>query len=199
MRRLPVYLVIDVSGSMHGEPIEAVRNGMQMLVSALRSDPFALESAFLSIIVFDEQAKQLVPLTDIASFQTPTINVGSTTSLGAALRLTKSCIEAEVRKTTAEVKGDWKPLVFLMTDGVPTDDWLNGLDEFRKAKTGLVVACGAGAKTDQSVLKAITENVVLLETADPHTIGAFFKWVSASISTSSQKVDAYQIRGQGAA
>ena len=35
MRRLPVYLLIDVSGSMSGEPIESVRNGLQMLVAAL--------------------------------------------------------------------------------------------------------------------------------------------------------------------
>ena len=53
MRRLPVYLVLDVSGSMHGEKIEAVRNGMQMLVSTLRTDPYALETAYLSVIVFD--------------------------------------------------------------------------------------------------------------------------------------------------
>ena len=41
MRRLPVYLLVDTSGSMHGEAIEAVRNGLQVLVSALRQDPYA--------------------------------------------------------------------------------------------------------------------------------------------------------------
>jgi uncharacterized protein YegL len=39
MRRLPVYLLLDTSGSMHGEPIEAVKNGMQILLSTLRQDP----------------------------------------------------------------------------------------------------------------------------------------------------------------
>jgi uncharacterized protein YegL len=39
MRRLPVYLVLDVSGSMHGEPIEVVRNGMQILASTVCTDP----------------------------------------------------------------------------------------------------------------------------------------------------------------
>ena len=34
MRRLPVYLLVDTSGSMMGEAIESVRNGLQMLVSA---------------------------------------------------------------------------------------------------------------------------------------------------------------------
>ena len=189
MRRLPVYLVLDVSGSMHGEPIEAVRNGMQMLVSTLRTDPYALETAFLSVITFDEKARQAVPLTELMAFQPPTIEAGSTTSLGDALKVVKECIEREVKKTTAEEKGDWKPLVFLMTDGQPTDDWEKGLNEFKKVKTGMVIACAAGPQADTKVLKQITEVVVSLDTADSSTIGAFFKWVSASISTSSKKVD----------
>jgi uncharacterized protein YegL len=76
-----------------------------------------------------------------------------------------------------------------MTDGQPTDDWQRGLDEFRKVKTGMVIACAAGPGADTSVLKQITEVVVTLDTADSSTIMAFFKWVSASISTSSKKVD----------
>ena len=189
MRRLPVYLVLDVSGSMHGEPIEAVRNGMQTLVSTLRTDPYALETAFLSVITFDGEARQIVPLTELMAFQMPDIAAGSTTSLGAALKLTGECIEREVQKTTASAKGDWKPLVFLMTDGQPTDDWRSGLNEFRKAKTGMVIACSAGNGGDTTILKQITEIVVSLATADSSSIGAFFKWVSASISTSSKKID----------
>ncbi|MDG5496022.1 VWA domain-containing protein [Niveispirillum sp. BGYR6] len=189
MRRLPVYLVLDVSGSMHGEPIEAVRNGMQMLVSTLRTDPYALETAYLSVIVFDSKARQVVPLTELMAFQPPTFDAGSTTSLGDALKVTKECIEREVKKTTPEEKGDWKPLVFIMTDGQPTDDWEKGLIEFKQVKTGMVIACAAGPQADTTVLKKITEVVVSLDTADNSTIGAFFKWVSASISTSSKKVD----------
>jgi len=189
MRRLPVYLVLDVSGSMTGEPIEAVRNGVQLLASSLRSDPYALETAFLSVIVFDETARQLVPLTELASFQPPDLQPGTTTSLGEALKMVKACIEKEVQTSSAEVKGDWKPLVFIMTDGLPTDDWQKGLQEFKQAKTGMVIACAAGPQADTSVLKQITETVVSLDTADKSTIGAFFKWVSASISTSSKKVD----------
>ena len=64
-----------------------------------------------------------------------------------------------------------------------------GLDEFKKRKFGMVVACAAGQGANTNTLKQITENVVQLDTADSATIKAFFKWVSASISTGSQKVE----------
>jgi uncharacterized protein YegL len=188
-RRLPVYLVLDTSGSMMGEPIAAVETGVQTLVSALRQDPYALETAYLSVITFDSNAKQIVPLTELTSFQMPSISANGLTSLGDALKLLANKIDTEVAKTTTEVKGDWKPLVFLMTDGGPTDDWQKGLAEFRKRKTGMVVACAAGQAADTNVLKQITECVVQLDTADSSTIKAFFKWVSASVSTGSQKID----------
>jgi len=189
MRRLPVYLLLDTSGSMSGEPIESVKNGVQILVSTLRQDPYALETAFLSVITFDSDAKQIVPLTELASFQTPSLKASGTTELGAALSLLAKCIDNEISKTTAEVKGDWKPLIFIMTDGSPTDDWKKGLDNLKKIRTGLVIACAAGPSADPSILKQITEVVVQLDTADASTIKAFFKWVSASVSTGSQKVD----------
>jgi uncharacterized protein YegL len=76
-----------------------------------------------------------------------------------------------------------------MTDGSPTDSIESGLTAFKNYKWGIVVACAAGQGADVSVLQRITENVVVLDTADSATIAAFFKWVSSSISTSSKKVD----------
>ena len=122
MRRLPVYLLLDTSGSMTGEPIEAVKNGVETLLSTLRQDPYALETAFVSVITFDSTARQVVPLTDLLNFKTPDLVASGTTALGDALSLAASSIGNEVQKTTAETKGDWRPLVFIMTDGSPTDD-----------------------------------------------------------------------------
>jgi len=189
MRKLPVYLLLDTSGSMTGEPIESVKNGVQMLVSALRQDPYALETAYLSVITFNSTANQVVPLTELSMFQTPDLTASGTTALGDALTTICNSIETEVTKTTAEVKGDWKPMVFIMTDGVPTDDWQKSLSRYKSQKIGVTVACAAGHQADTSVLKQITEIVVQLDTADASSIAAFFKWVSASISTGSQKVE----------
>jgi len=189
MRRLPVYLLLDTSGSMSGEPIEAVKNGVQVLISTLRSDPYALETAYLSVITFDSSARQLVPLTELSMFQMPEIKASGATAFGEALSLLANKISIEVTKTTAEEKGDWKPIVFLMTDGGPTDNWQQGLADFKKQKVGMVVACAAGQGADTNILKQVSEIVVQLDTADSATIKAFFKWVSASISTTSTKVE----------
>ena len=113
MRRLPVYLLLDTSGSMMGEPIEAVKNGVETLVSSLRQDPYALETAYLSIISFVTHAKQVIPLTEIAMFNSPALQATGTTQFGEALVLLADKIEQEVQKTTPETRGDWKPLILL--------------------------------------------------------------------------------------
>ena len=189
MRRLPVYLLLDTSGSMTGEPIEAVKNGVQMMVHSLRQNPQAIETAFVSIITFDSDAKQLIPLTDLASFQTVDLKAAGTTALGGALTLLADKLENEVTKTTLEQKGDWKPIVFIMTDGVPTDDWQAGFQKLKAVKKGLIVGCAAGNNADDKVLKEISDQVVRLSNTDADSIGKFFQWVSASIATTSTKVE----------
>lgn len=196
MRKLPVYLLLDVSGSMSGEPIEAVRNGMQILRSALLKDPYALETVWISVITFGSDVQQVLPLTEVSQFNPPEIRASGGTALGGALIKAVECANKEVRKTTEEEKGDWKPLVFLMTDGLPTDDPEPGIAEFKKYHWGIVVACAAGPGSDMELLKRIAwnekegnANVVELETADQTSIAAFFKWVSASVASGSRQVD----------
>lgn len=189
MRRLPVYLLLDTSGSMTGEPIEAVKNGVQMMLHSLRQNPQAIETAYVSIITFDSAAKQIVPLTDLASFQMVDVKASGTTSLGAALGLLADKISTEVTKTTLEQKGDWKPMTFLMTDGIPTDEWQSGYHKLRSVYKGLIVGCAVGSGANDRILKQITESVIRLDNADSESIGKFFQWVTDSISTTSTKVE----------
>lgn len=190
MRRLPVYLLLDCSGSMTGEPIEAVKTGLQVLVSALRQDPQAIESAYLSVITFDSSARQVVPMTDMMSFQIPDLIAGGCTMMGEALSLLCDCAKRELVKSTNDQKGDWRPLVFLMTDGEPTDTLDKGLSALQGMKWGMVVCCAAGQDAKTEHLKKISpECVVQLDTTDSKSLAAFFKWVSASISTSSKSVN----------
>lgn len=175
---------------MSGEPIEQVKNGVQMLVSGLRQDPYALETAYLGVITFDSAAKEVVPLTELTAFQPPAIVASGATSLGAALSLVADSAKNNVAKSTAAQKGDWRPMVFILTDGQPTDDWQKGLARFKQEKWGIVVACAVDS-ADTSVLKQIAgeENVVKLDTSDSSSIKAFFKWVTVSVSVSSKSVE----------
>jgi uncharacterized protein YegL len=187
-RRLPIYLLLDCSGSMTGEPIEATRQGVRALLSDLRSDPQALETAYLSVITFASSAQQVCPLTELLTFQEPTLDASGSTALGEALTLLEQCVSKEVRKATPQQKGDWKPLIFLMTDGQPTDSWESAADRIKKARVGNIIACAAGPGADSNMLKRITEIVVELNNLQPDTLKAFFKWVSSSIKTTSQNV-----------
>ena len=67
-RRLPVYILIDTSGSMKGEPIESVKVGLSDMIASLRLDPYALETACISIITFNSNVNQILPLTDLENF-----------------------------------------------------------------------------------------------------------------------------------
>ena len=190
-RRLPVYLLLDCSGSMVGEPMEAVRQGIKALLSELRGDPQALETAYLSVITFDSQARQIMPLTELMLFREPELKAGGATALGGALRVLIECVRTEVRRASPDRKGDWRPLVFILTDGSPTDveEFNLAAQELKSINAANIIACAAGSKADTSWLRKITDNVVMMNTLTAGDLAQFFAWVSGSIKMSSRGVD----------
>lgn len=104
MRRLPIYFLVDVSESMVGEPIQQVQDGMRMIVQELRTDPYALETAYISVIAFAGKAKSVSTLTELYKFYPPTFPIGGGTSLGAALNFLMDDMDKSLVKTTLEKK-----------------------------------------------------------------------------------------------
>lgn len=194
MRRLPVYLLIDTSGSMKGEPIESVKVGLEAMVASLRQDPFALESVNISIITFDSVVKQLLPLTELENLQLPEIVTPDSgpTHLGAALELLCRMVDKEVQLSTTERKGDWMPLLFVMTDGKPSDIQLYNqmIPEVKKRHFASIIACAAGMHAKVEPLKLLTCQVYSLDTVDSSTFKQFFKWVSDSIGIGNRSIGA---------
>lgn len=188
IRRLPVYLLLDCSSSMTGQPIEQVRQGLRALLDDLSSEPMAIETVYLSVITFHNTAQQLIPLTELMQFKEPQIQASGTTALGSGLRLLKDCLDKEVYQNTEEQKCDWKPLVFLMTDGMPTDSWQQAADEIKKSKIANLIAFAAGANADVANLKRITDIVLKSDELSPGALKAFFQWMSQSILRTGKSV-----------
>lgn len=193
-RRLPVYVLIDTSGGMRGEPIQAVNVGLRAMVSALRQDPYALESVYLCLVTFDLEAKEVVPLTALEDVALPEISAPQAAApmLGGALDLLLRCVDRDVIRTTADRKGDWRPLLFILTGGKAADiqAYREAIVEVKRRNFGNIVACAAGHKAKPDQLRELTHTVVSLDTTDSSAFLAFFRWVSASISFGSSSAGA---------
>jgi uncharacterized protein YegL len=191
MRRLPIYFLIDVSESMVGDQIQQVEEGMSQIIKAIKTDPHAIETVWVSIIVFAGQAKTLVPLQEVVSFYPPKFPIGGGTSLSKGLGHLMYELRRNIVKTTYEQKGDWKPIVFLFTDGVPTDDSQAVINEWKQnwQRTANMVAISFGNEADTNVLKELTENVLHFKNSSQEDYVKFFKWVTDSIKTSSVSVE----------
>lgn len=194
MRRLPVYLLIDTSGSMNGEPIESVKVGIESMITTLRQDPYALETVNISIITYDKDARVLLPLTPLEELKLPEITTPESgpTHTGAALEKLCRQVEQEVSLSTPEQKGDWMPLLFIMTDGYPSDimQYNQIIPKVKKKKFASIVACAAGMKAHIEPLKRLTDQVYSLDTMDSSSFKKFFKWVSDLIEVGNKSVGA---------
>ncbi len=190
MRRLPIFFFVDVSESMVGENLHRLEEGIKSIISTLRKDPYALETAFLSVIVFAGKAKTLTPLTDIITFQPPDLPVGGGTALGSALEHLMDDLDRTLTKSTPEQKGDWKPIIFLLTDGHPTDNPTKAVARWYKNYRSRInlVAVSIGGNADHTLLKKLTETVLIFDDTAPEAFTKFIKWISQSIQSQSRSV-----------
>ncbi len=159
-----------------------------MIHRLLVADPQALETVYISIICFSNQADQY-QLTALDEFQPPPLSANGATAMGDALRVLVQSIEQDLVLNTPAQHGDFRPLVFLLTDGQPTDNYrepLQQLKALRGSQKPTIVALGCGSEVNTSMLHEVTDNVFLMHTVAPEAIKAFFKWFSSHISQTSR-------------
>jgi uncharacterized protein YegL len=170
--------------------------GLRSMLSSLRQNPYALESVFLSIITFDSKVQQVLPLTALPQLQLPEIvcpNSGAT-FLGEALEYVCDRLEQDWVKPSDEQPGDWRPLLFIMTDGKPSDTlaYEEAIPRVHRMQFASVIACAAGPKSVPDQLKELTQQVVSLDTMDSNTFASFFQWVSDAVVSGGASQDGQQ-------
>lgn len=192
-RRLPIYLLLDCSYSMSGAPIEAVRRGIELFIREVLDDSLARDTVHVGVITFDSDARIVTNgLVLIQEFQPPQLSASGTTSLGQALRIFQQSLDTDVKPTVkGGEKGDWKPLAFILTDGMPTDEWQSPRQEIlnrQERKVINVVTVGCGPNIDEQNLKNIAIGPTFCMDNSEASFKVFFQWVSQSVKSVSRSV-----------
>ncbi len=110
--------------------------------------------------------------------------------MGRALKMLCDKIGVEVKKGTPEQKGDWRPLLFLLTDGKPSDiqDYNQIIPRVKGLNFASIVACAAGPQAKTEPLQKLTDQVFRLDTMDATSFKKFFVWVSDVIGLGGKSV-----------
>ena len=119
--RVPVALIVDVSGSMAGRPIGAVNDAIQLFKSEIEKDTLASLRAEVSLIAFNHTAQQY-DFQSVGDFHPPTLKASGGTRMTSAINISLDLLEK--RKQTYRDNGIsyFRPIALLLTDGYPEHD-----------------------------------------------------------------------------
>lgn len=209
--RVPVCLCLDVSGSMAGEPINELNQGVKLFYDAIIDDEVALYSAEVSVVTFGGSDASCI--VDFASLELqptpPRLSANGMTPMGEAVNLALDLLER--RKDEYKNKGVdyYQPWLVIMTDGAPNGDpnKLQGAIQrtcnMVYSKKLTVFPIGIGSDADMGVLAKFSPNRSPLK-LQGLKFKEFFEWLSKSVSQTSQsmpgenvKLDIEGIKGWG--
>lgn len=141
----PFYLVCDESASMSGAPIAALNDAVPLLCQEIGANPAVADKIKLCIIGFSNEAEVVLPLSSIGTVTNlPVLAPRGGTSSGSAFRLPKDRIDADVTQLRANGDRIYRPVVFFVTGGLPTDSWETDFDALVNTRRPIILAFGIG-------------------------------------------------------
>jgi uncharacterized protein YegL len=122
---LPFYILCDESGSMDANGgIDAVNRGLPELHATIAGDPLVSDKCRIGLITFSDIAEELLPLSNLSDVQAmPGCAAKGMTNYGEAFNLLRVVISRDISNMKAQGIQVYRPAVFFITDGEPTDDW----------------------------------------------------------------------------
>lgn len=187
-RSIPVILLLDCSGSMHGPKIEALNNAVNVMLDRFAREADSDTSIKTAIIAFGgADAKVIREFGAPSKDEKIKLSADGMTPLGCALNLAKDHI-IEDREVIAS--RDYRPTVILVSDGMPNDDWESALDKFihdgRSSKCfrwALSIGVDRGTPAYQMLKKFVSDEEFIFDTSSAAGLYRFFQRVTVSVVT----------------
>ena len=131
-RRCPVILLVDTSASMSGDPIEQLNRGLSAFKEDALRDTQASLSIEVAIVTFGGQVKTVQDFVGIQTFQPHPLETQGATPMGEALVMAMDLVEKRKQSYKDSEIRYFRPWIFLITDGAPTDDWQAAAQRLRE-------------------------------------------------------------------
>jgi len=138
--RCPCVLVLDVSGSMAGAPIAALNAGLQTFQTELQGDSLAAQRVEVAVVTFGVRLEMACDFQTAQNFHAPALLASGETPMGAAVCQAINMVAQ--RKAAYKQAGlhYFRPWIFLITDGAPTDDWTSAAALVRQGESSKAFA-----------------------------------------------------------